>query len=163
MDALVKLVLERLEKRMTSTATFMVTECNSYDEHILVQNQLISFAGIDYGHLRELMCDTLVPWVAYLHRALAYDCEVTIHLAVPVTSLMNPSVILDWPIKFLDKFGRLIYASHQAWITTSFVRSCESQSIIVIYRGQRFTMAARDEIERLGITIIEGNEKYASR
>ena len=107
MDALVKLVLERLEKRMTSTATFMVTECNSYDEHILLQNQLISFAGIDYGHLRELMCDTLVPWVAYLHRALAYDCEVTIHLAVPVTSLMNPSVILDWPIKFLDKFGRL--------------------------------------------------------
>ena len=107
--------------------------------------------------------DTLVPWVAYLHRALAYDCEVTIHLAVPVTSLMNPSVILDWPIKFLDKFGRPIYASHQAWITTSFVRSCESQSIIVIYRGQRFTMAARDEIERLGITIIEGNEKYASR
>lgn len=74
MDALVKLVLERLEKRMTSTATFMVTECNSYDEHILLQNQLISFAGIDYGHLRELMCDTLVPWVAYLHRALAYDC-----------------------------------------------------------------------------------------
>ena len=154
MDALVKLVLERLEKRMTSTATFMVTECNSYDEHILLQNQLISFAGIDYGHIRELMCDTLVPW---------YDCEVTIHLAVPVTSLMNPSVILDWPIKFLDKFGRPIYASHQAWITASFVRSCESQSIIVIYRGQRFTMAARDEIERLGITIIEGNEKYASR
>ena len=72
MDALVKLVLERLEKRMTSTATFMVTECNSYDEHILLQNQLISFAGIDYGHIRELMCDTLVPWVAYLHRALAY-------------------------------------------------------------------------------------------
>ena len=53
MDALVKLVLERLEKRMTSTATFMVTECNSYDEHILLQNQLISFAGIDYGHIRE--------------------------------------------------------------------------------------------------------------
>lgn len=100
MDALVKLVLERLEKRMTSTATFMVTECNSYDEHILLQNQLISFAGIDYGHLRELMCDTLVPWVAYLHRALAYDCEVTIHLAVPVTSLMNPSVILDLPSNF---------------------------------------------------------------
>ena len=67
MDALVKLVLERLEKRMTSTATFMVTECNGYDEHILLQNQLISFAGIDYGHLRELMCDTLVPWVAYLY------------------------------------------------------------------------------------------------
>ena len=87
----------------------------------------------------------------------------TIRLAVPVTSLMNPSVILDWPIKFLDKFGRPIYASHQGWITASFVRSCESQSIIVIYRGQRFTMAARDEIERLHITIIEGNEKYASR
>ena len=52
MDALVKLVLERLEKRMTSTATFMVTECNSYDEHILLQNQLISFSGIDYGHIR---------------------------------------------------------------------------------------------------------------
>ena len=116
MDALVKLVLERLEKRMTSTATFMVTECNSYDEHILLQNQLISFAGIDYGHIRELMSDTLVPWVACLHRALTYDCEVTIRLAVPVTSLMNPSVILDWPIKFLDKFGRPIYASHQGWI-----------------------------------------------
>ena len=43
------------------------------------------------------------------------------------------------------------------------VRTCERQSIIVIYRGQRFTMAARDEIEHLGITIIEGNEKYASR
>ena len=109
------------------------------------------------------MSDTLVPWVACLHRALTYDCEVTIRLAVPVTSLMNPSVILDWPIKFLDKFGRPIYASHQGWITVSFVRSCESQSIIVIYRGQRFTMAARDEIERLRITIIEGNEKYASR
>ena len=78
MDALVKLVLERLEKRMTSTATFMVTECNSYDEHILLQNQLISFAGIDYAHIRELMSDTLVPWVACLHRALAYDCAVTI-------------------------------------------------------------------------------------
>ena len=55
MDALVKLVLERLEKRMTSTATFMVTECNSYDEHILLQNQLISFTGIDYGHIREFL------------------------------------------------------------------------------------------------------------
>ena len=52
MDALVKLVLERLEKRMTSTATFMVTECNSYDEHILLQNQLISFAGIDWSFTR---------------------------------------------------------------------------------------------------------------
>ena len=130
---------------------------------LLLQNQLISFAGIDYGHIRELMSDTLVPWVACLHRALAYDCEVTIRLAVPVTSLMNPSVILDWPIKFLDKFGHPVYASSQGWITASFVRSCESQSIIVIYRGQRFTMAAREEIERLGITIIEGNEKYASR
>ena len=67
------------------------------------------------------MGDTLVPWVTYLHRALAYDCEVTIRLAVPVTSLMNPSVILDWPIKFLDKFGRPIYASHQAWITASLL------------------------------------------
>ena len=76
---------------------------------------------------------------------------------------MNPTVILDWPIKFLDKFGHLVYASSQRWITASFVRSCESQSVIVIYRGQRFTMAAREEIERLGITIIEGNEKYASR
>ena len=142
MDALVKLVLERLEKRMTSTATFMVTECNSYDEHVLLQNQLISFTGVDYGHIRELMSNTLVPWVVCLHRALAYDCEV---------------------IRFLDKFGRPICASHQAWITASFVRTCDSQSIIVIYRGQRFTMAARDEIERLGITIIEGNEKYASR
>ena len=75
MDALVKLVLERLEKRMTSTATFMVTECNSYDEHILLQN----------AHIRELMSDTLVPWVACLHRALAYDCEATIRLAVAVT------------------------------------------------------------------------------
>ena len=163
MDALVKLVLERLEKRMTSTATFMVTDNTSYDERILLQNQLISFAGIDYSHIRELMTDTLVPWVAYLHRALAYDCEVTIRLAVPVTSLMNPTVILDWPIKFLDKFGHLVYASSQRWITASFVRSCKSQSVIVIYRGQRFTMAAREEIERLGITIIEGNEKYASR
>ena len=152
MDALVKLVLERLEKRMTSTATFMVTENTSYDEHILLQNQLISFAGIDYGHIRELMSDTLVPWVACLHRALAYDCEVTIRLAVPVTSLMNPSVILDWPIKFLDKFGHPVYAFSQGWITASFV-----------YRGQRFTMTAREEVERLGITIIEGNEKYASR
>ena len=79
MDALVKLVLERLEKRMTSTATFMVTECNSYDEHILLQNQLISFAGIDYGHIRELMSDTLVPWVACLHRALTYDLSL-IHI-----------------------------------------------------------------------------------
>lgn len=163
MDALVKLVLERLEKRMSSTATFMVTENTSYDEHILLQNQLISFAGIDYGHIRELLSDTLVPWVACVHRALAYDCEVTIRLAVPVTSLMNPSVILDWPIKFLDKFGHPVYAFSQGWITASFVRSCESQSVIVIYRGQRFTMAAREEIERLGITIIEGNEKYASR
>ena len=163
MDALVKLVLERLEKRMTSTATFMVTDNTGYDERILLQNQLISFAGIDYSHIRELMGNTLVPWVAYLHRALAYDCEVTIRLAVPVTSLMNPTVILDWPIKFLDKFGHLVYASSQRWITASFVRTCESQSVIVIYRGQRFTMAAREEIERLGITIIEGNEKYASR
>ena len=163
MDALVKLVLERLEKRMTSTATFIVTECNNYDEHILLQNQLISFTGVDYGHIRELMSDTLVPWIVCLHRALAYECEVTIRLVVPVTSLMSPTVILNWPIKFLDKSGRLIYACHQAWITASFIRSCESQSIIVIYRGQRFTMAARDEIERLGITIIEGNEKYASR
>ena len=109
------------------------------------------------------MSDTLVPWVACVHRALAYDCEVTIRLAVPVTSLMNPSVILDWPIKFLDKFGHPVYAFSQGWITASFVKSCESQSVIVIYRGQRFTMAAREEIERLGITIIEGNEKYASR
>lgn len=163
MDALVKLVVERLEKRMTSTATFMVTECNSYDEHVLLQNQLISFTGVDYGHIRELMSNTLVPWVVCLHRALAYDCEVTIRLAVPVTSLLKPSVILDWPIRFLDKFGRPICASHQAWITASFIRTCDSQSIIVIYRGQRFTMAARDEIERLGITIIEGNETYASR
>lgn len=52
MDALVKLVLERLEKRMTSTATFMVMENTSFDEHILLQNQLISFVGIDYGHIR---------------------------------------------------------------------------------------------------------------
>ena len=44
-----------------------------------------------------------------------------------------------------------------------FCKICESQSVIVIYRGQRFTMAAREEVERLGITIIEGNEKYASR
>ena len=163
MDALVKLVLERLEKRMTSSASVIFSDNSRFDARIFLQNQLIAFAGIDYSHIRELMTDTLVPWVAYLHRALAYDCEVTIRLAVPVTSLMNPSVILDWPIKFLDKFGRPIYASHQAWITASFVRSCKSQSIIVVYRGQRFTMAARDEIERLGITIIEGNEKYASR
>ena len=158
MDAILSEVLTTLTTRETSQYVLDITGLTNYDETVLLRAKHIVLIGVHYGHIQIMRHMMDHPFLSFLHMALAYGCQITIQMSPPISSLMNPQVIMAWPISFVDKRGKRLYAFDKSWIHGALVKTCESESTIILCKGQRLTAAAQDIVEQLKIQVIEGNE-----
>jgi len=118
---------------------------------------------LEVGHTNVLAKGLRLPWVQWLDQAITYGCDVTVQLKMTVNRLLSPSMILLWPVVFRDKQGHRIYSFDEYWVSATSIKSCEPGSVLLLYRGQRLTHLAHDEITLRGLTVVEGGEQYASR
>lgn len=158
MDAMISEILTSLQERETSQYVLDITGLTTYDETVLLRAKYIVLVGVHYGHIQLMRHMDNQPFISFLHMALAYGCQITIQMSPFITSLMNPRVIVDWPISFVDRSGKRLYSFKESWIHGALVKTCESESTIILCKGQRLTAAAQDIVEQLQVQVIEGNE-----
>jgi microcompartment protein PduM len=163
MDEIIRLVLERLASRAQANISVDVNDSKKQTESALLYHKFVTIEGLTQGHLNTLQNGTRVPWVQWLDLAIAFDCEVTLKCAIVANSLLSPSMVIQWPVIFRDKLGRRIYSFDESWISATAIRNCESGAVILLYRGQKLTGLAKDEASLCKVTVVEGNEHYASR
>ena len=99
--------------------------------------------------------------MTWFDRAVAYGCDMTVVTDMCVNQQWNPAMILAWPFTFKDKQGRKVYSFKERIISASAIRTCNKESVILIFRGQRFTALGLDELRDRQLVCVEGTKRYA--
>lgn len=160
MKEIIRLVIERLQKRQQAKAVVNL-EDNNFDEKVLLHNRFIHLNGVsldDLGKLTNAHNSNLRKW---LECGIEYGCIITVQCLSSANQLISPSLITTWPVQFRDKLNKRLYAFKNRHISLADICHCEDNSVIILFHGQRFTCLANDEVIKRKIQVVEGNEKYA--
>lgn len=161
MDELIAVVLKRLQARMESQATVDLADESQLVETTLLHNQYIEVTGVTQAHLEALRERRSGVWLTWVDRAIAYGCDITLVTTMTVNQQWSPDMILAWPLRFMDKQRRNIYSFKERIISASAIRTCKNESVILKFRGQRFTALGLDELRSRQLECVEGTKRYA--
>ena len=151
MDEIIAAVLKRLQARMDSRGQVDLAHDGKLEERTLLHHQRVTVTGVTQAQLDELTKRAEGPLVAWLDKAVAYGCDMTLVTAMCANGQWDPAMILNWPVTFTEE--RIISASA--------IRTCNNGSVILIFRGQRFTALGLDELRDRHLVCIEGTKRYA--
>ncbi|SUP44299.1 PduM family microcompartment protein [Veillonella criceti] len=161
MDEIIAVVLKRLQARMKSQATVDLADENSLVETSLLHHHYIKVTGVTQAHLEALQQRQAGPWLTWMDQAIAYGCDISLVTTMVVNQQWNPEMILQWPVRFIDKQGRQVYSFKERIISASAIRTCKNESVILKFRGQRFTALGLDELRSRQLECVEGTKRYA--
>lgn len=161
MDEIIAAVLKRLQARMDSRGQVDLAHDGKLEERTLLHHQRVTVTGVTQAQLDELTKRAEGPLVAWLDKAVAYGCDMTLVTAMCANGQWDPAMILNWPVTFTDKQGRRVYSFKEHIISASAIRTCNNGSVILIFRGQRFTALGLDELRDRHLVCIEGTKRYA--
>lgn len=163
MESIIAIVLQRLQERYNSHGEVSLQQEQPLQDNVFLRHRHITVTDIMPEHMRELIGESYTDLVRWLELGLAYDCEITFRLGFSVNKRTPPKLLLNWPVTVYDKGQRRLYAFSNRWIGDSDVRTCEKGAAIVLYRGQRLTIQAKDTAQAKQIECIEGIECYENR
>lgn len=161
MDDIIAVVLKRLQARMESQAIVDLADESQLVETTLLRHQYIEVRGVTQAHLDALQRREASPWLRWLDQAIAYGCDLTLVTTMTANQQWDPAMVLMWPLRFTDKQGRLVYSFKERIISASAIRTCKTKSVILKFRGQRFTALGFDELRSRQLECVEGTKRYA--
>lgn len=161
MDEIIAAVLKRLQARMESRGQVDLAHDGKLEERTLLHHQRVEVTGVTQSQLNELTERVEGPLVTWFDRAVAYGCDMTVVTDMCVNQQWNPAMIVSWPFTFKDKQGRKVYSFKERIISASAIRTCNKESVILLFRGQRFTALGLDELRDRHLVCVEGTKRYA--
>ncbi|MDH6365449.1 microcompartment protein PduM [Enterococcus sp. PF1-24] len=157
MDQLVDLIVQKILQRQTAV---LQVDCSQFDEkaHSVSdftnhqQIQLQNVGAIQLAKLAKL--DANDAFTSWLLKGLELECEFSLQLAFAAVCLV-PKELFTWPITLKTKQGKKLQTFFQKVITYQDVALLTNEDALVLFRQQKMTALAQEELAKKKIQQIE--------